>query len=111
MKQVGKKKPEQKKLDIRLRTMTNGYALEVNDEGYMYYNAQSLVEGFCIHVGMERVGAMTKEEIQAMPKAFHDGSLEKRLQAEVNELRAQIVDLKKEIREQKKVIKELKRLM
>ena len=44
---------EQKKLAILLRTMTNGYMLEVNDEGYMYFNAQSLLEGFMVHVGLE----------------------------------------------------------
>ena len=33
---------KQKKLAILLRTMTNGYMLEVNNEGYMYFNAQSL---------------------------------------------------------------------
>ncbi len=37
---------EQKRLAILLRTMVNGYMLEVNNEGYMYFNAQSLLEGF-----------------------------------------------------------------
>ena len=51
---------DNKRLTIQLRTMVNGYMLEVNNEGYMYFNAQSLLEGFCIHVGMERLEAMTK---------------------------------------------------
>ena len=54
--------------------------LEVNNEGYMYFNAQNLLEGFCIHVGMERLEAMTKEEIKAMVKAVKDGSIAKKLQ-------------------------------
>ena len=37
---------EQKRLAILLRTMVNGYSLEVNGEGFMYFNAQSLLEGF-----------------------------------------------------------------
>ena len=98
---------KQKKLAILLRTMTNGYMLEVNNEGYMYFNAQSLLEGFCIHVGMERLEAMTKEEIKDMLKALKDGSAVKKLQAEVTELKALIAEQKKEIRVQKREIKEL----
>ena len=100
-------KKKEKKLAILLRTLTNGYMLELNNEGYMYYNAQSLIEGFCIHVGIERLEAMTKEEIQNLLKATKDGSIAKKLQAEVTELKALISEQKKVIREQKKVIKEL----
>ena len=100
---------EQKKLAILLRTMVNGYMLEVNNEGYMYFNAQSLLEGFLVHVGMERLEAMTKEEIKEMVNAIKDGSAIKKLQAEVTELKATINDQKKEIREQKKEIKNLKK--
>ena len=98
---------DNKRLTIQLRTMVNGYMLEVNNEGYMYFNAQSLLEGFCIHVGMERLEAMTKEEIKAMVKAVKDGSVVKKLQAEVTELKALISEQKKQIRELKKTIKEL----
>ncbi len=96
-----------KRLTIQLRTMVNGYMLEVNNEGYMYFNAQSLLEGFCIHVGMERLEAMTKEEIKTMVKAVKDGSVVKKLQAEVTELKALISEQKKQIRDLKKTIKEL----
>ena len=83
--------------------------LEVNNEGYMYFNAQSLLEGFLVHVGMERLEAMTKEEIKEMVTSIKDGSAIKKLQAEVTELKTVINDQKKEIREQKGVIKELKK--
>ena len=99
---------EQKRLAILLRTMVNGYMLEVNNEGYMYFNAQSLLEGFCIHVGMERLEAMTMEEIKEMLDSLKDGSAVKKLQAEVTELKALVDDQKKQIRELKRVIKELK---
>ena len=98
---------ENKRLNIMLKTMVNGYMLEVNNEGYMYFNAQSLLEGFCIHVGMERLEAMTKEEIKAMVKSVKDGSIAKKLQAEVTELKALISEQKKQIRDLKKTIKEL----
>ncbi len=96
-----------KRLTIMLKTMVNGYMLEVNNEGYMYFNAQNLLEGFCIHVGMERLEAMTKEEIKAMVKSVKDGSIAKKLQAEVTELKALISEQKKQIRDLKKTIKEL----
>ena len=97
---------EQKKLAILLRTMTNGYMLEVNDEGYMYFNARSLLEGFMVHVGLERLEAMTKEEIQEMLDSLKDGSAVKKLQAEVTELKALVDDQRKQIRELKRRIKE-----
>ena len=91
-----------------LKTMVNGYMLEVNNEGYMYFNTQSLLEGFRIHVGMERLEAMTMEEIKEMLDSLKDGSAVKKLQAEVTELKALVDDQKKQIRELKRVIKELK---
>ena len=99
---------EQQRLAILLRTMTNGYMLEVNNEGYMYFDAQSLLEGFCIHVGMERLEAMTREEINEMLDSLKDGSAVKKLQAEVTELMALVDDQKKQIRNLKREIKELK---
>ena len=107
MKVISKKKLEQLKLDIRLRTVSNGYALEVNEEGYMYFYAQSLVEGFCIHVGIERLEAMTKGEVRKMLKATMNGSIAKMLQAEVMELKALVLEQKKLIREQKREIRSL----
>lgn len=99
---------EPQRLNVLLRTLVNGYLLEVNDEGYMYYDAQSLLEGFIIHMGMGRLEEMTKREIKAMLISLKDGSVVKKLQAEVNSKNALIADLKKVVREQKRVIKELK---
>ena len=99
---------EPQRLAILLRTITNGYMLDVNNEGYMYYSAQSLLEGFMVHVGLERLEAMTKEEIKEMLDSLKDGSAEKKLQAEVTELKALVDDQKKQIRELKRKIKELK---
>ena len=100
-------KQEHKKLAILLRTMVNGYMLEVNNEGYMFFNAQSMLEGFMIHVGMERLESMTKEEIKDMLNSLKDGSAVKKLQAEVTELKALVDDQKKQIKDLKKTIKTL----
>ena len=107
-KKVEKEQTEPMKLAILLRTMTNGYMLDVNNEGYMYFNALSLLEGFMVHVGLERLEAMTREEIKEMLALLKDGSAEKKLQAEVTELKALVDDQKKQIRELKRRIKELK---
>ena len=102
---------EQQRLAILLRTMTNGYMLEVNDEGYMYYSAQTLLEGFLVHVGLERLEAMTREEIKEMLESLKDGSAEKKLQAEITELKALADDQKKQIRELKiKIKKRIKKI-
>ena len=98
---------EQKKLAIQLRTMVNGYSLEVNGEGYMYFNAQSMLEGFLVHIGLERLEAMTKEEIKDMLDSLKDGSAVKKLQAEVTVLKALVDDQKKQIKDLKKTLKEL----
>ena len=107
-KKVEKEQKEPQRLAILLRTMTNGYMLDVNDEGYMYYSAQSLLEGFLVHVGMERLEAMTREEIKEMLESLKDGSAVKKLQAEVTEQKALANDQKRQIRELKIKIKELK---
>ena len=105
------KKDEKIKMVITTRTLVNGYELIVDNEGYMFFNVQSLLEGFMVHVGLKRLEAMTKEEIKEMLKSLKDGSAEKKLQAEVTELKALIAEQKKEIREQKREIKELKKEM
>ena len=101
-------KEQNQRLAILLRTMTNGYMLEVNDEGYMYFDIPSLLEGFLVHVGLERLEAMTKEEIREMLDSLKDGSAEKKLQAEVTELKVLVDDQRKQIRELKIKIKKLK---
>ena len=107
-KEIKEQAKEQKRLVILLRTMVNGYSLEVNGEGYMYFNAQSMLEGFLVHIGLERLEAMTKEEIRDMLNSLKDGSAVKKLQAEVTELKALVDDQKKQIKDLKKTIKELK---
>ena len=101
-------KQEVKRIVILLRTMVNGYSLDVNGEGYMYFDAQSMLEGFMVRVGLERLEEMTREEIKDMLDSLKDGSAVKKLQAEVTGLKALVNDQKKEIRNLKKTIKELK---
>ena len=108
-KKENEKKDEQKKMVITTRTLVNGYELIVDNEGYMFFNVQSLLEGFMVHVGMKRLEEMTQEEIKDFLKATKDGSLNKKLQAEVTALKELVEDQKKQIRELKREIKELKK--
>ena len=107
MTQTEEKKQEQERTALLVRTMVNGYSVDLEREGYMFYSVQDLLEGLFVHIGINRLGAMTKEEIKTLLDATKDGSIVKKLQAEVNELKEIIADQKKEIREQKKVINEL----
>ena len=110
MKQVVKSEKEpvvMEKLTIQLRTLKNGYGLDVNDEGYQYFDVPSLVEGFFIHVAMERVGEMTKQEMKQLLSAIKDGSAARKLQEEVNDLKAKNEALSKKLRNIKKEIKKI----
>ena len=100
---------KRERMILSVRTKVNGYLLEVNDEGYMFFDVRKLLAGMFLHVGMERLEAMTKEEIDIMMAATKDGSLVKQLQAEVTALKAEIAEQKKLIKDQKRENKELKR--
>ena len=96
------------KTRIEIKTKVNGYVMDLEDEGYMYYDLESLLEGMFVHVGMNRLESLTKDEIKTLLNATKDGSIVKKLQAEVNELKATISEQKKLIRNQKSEIKALK---
>lgn len=94
-----KEKREKKVLTkVTLKTVTNGYLLDVEGEGYMYFNERTMVEGVLIHIGQERAGAMTTEEIRNLMEATKDGSVVKKLQAEVAELKKQRNELQKALK-------------
>lgn len=98
----------EQKLNIKVETCANGYLLQVDDEDYMYFSAQSLLSGFLVRVGMKRLETMTKDEIKDILESLKDGSAVKILQAEVTSLKDLVDDQKKQIRDLKKAIKELK---
>ncbi len=104
-----KKRIEMKKerIAIRVTTLPNGYSVDLEKESFMYFSPMALMEGLFVHVGMNRVGAMTKEEIKTLIEAVKSGGVVTKLQAEVNELKGTVAELKKQVREQKKAIKEL----
>ena len=106
MESINEKKEE--RTSVQVRTLNNGYGLDVNGEGYMYFDIPSLLNGMLVHVGMERVDEMTEKEIKKYIRATKNGTVAKKLQKEVNVLKAENHDQKKQIRELKAEIKKLK---
>lgn len=104
-----KKTVEMKKerIAIRVTTLPNGFSVDLEKESFMYYSPTALLEGLFVHVGMNREGAMTKEEIKTLIEAVKDDGVVMKLQEEVNQLKDTIAELRKQVREQKKVIREL----
>ena len=105
MKQI--KEQKQELITIQVKTLPNGYTVDLEKENFMYYSPMALLEGLFVHVGMNREGALTKEEIKTLIEAVKDGGAVTKLQEEVNQLKDTIAELRKQVREQKKVIREL----
>ena len=95
-------------LKIKVVTCANGYSLAIDNEEFMYYTAESLIEGFSIRLGLERLNTMTLGEIDRRMDATKQGSLPKRLQKEVDSLNAKVKDQKKLIAELRREIREMK---
>ena len=107
MKQTEENNQKQELIAIQVKTLPNGYGVDLEKENFMYYTPMALLEGLFVHVGMNREGAMTKEEIKALIEAVKNGGAVTKLQAEVNQLKDTIEELRKQVREQKRAIKEL----
>ena len=55
-----------KKMKITLTTVPNGYSLDVDGVGYMYYNTTSLIEGIIFHIGLHQPKFADEETIKAL---------------------------------------------
>lgn len=55
-----------KKIKITLATVPNGYSLDVDGVGYMYYNTTSLIEGIIYHIGLHQKKWADDETIKAL---------------------------------------------
>ena len=95
-------------LKIKVATHANGYSLAIDKEEFMYYTAESLIEGFSIRVGLERLNTMKNSEIGRLMDAAKKGSLAKQLQKEVDALNVQVKDQKKLIAELRRELRVMK---
>jgi hypothetical protein len=48
-------------LNIKVRTVPNGYVLDLENKSYMYYNLSELLDGFIYHVGLEELDEVDNE--------------------------------------------------
>ena len=95
-------------LKIKVATHANGYSLAIDKEEFMYYTPESLLAGFAIRLGLERLNAMTAREIGNLMNAATKGSLPKQLQKEVDALNVQVKDQKKLIAELRRELRVMK---
>ena len=95
-------------LKIKVVTHANGYSLAIDNEEFMYYTAESLIEGFSIRLGLERLNTMKISEIGRLMDAAKKGSLAKQLQKEVDALNVQVKDQKKLIAELRRELRVMK---
>ena len=102
------KEKKEERLPLQVRTLVNGYSLDVNGEGYLYHDFQNLMRGLLVHGGMENTDELTEKQLKKYLKAMNNGSLAKNLQMEINRMKEHIASLKFELRTLKEENKRLK---
>lgn len=48
---------------ISVHTLQNGYSLDVDGKGYMYFTLQELLDGFFVHVGLHKLDWLDRDTI------------------------------------------------
>ena len=78
---------------VKVETLKNGYSLEVDGKGYLYFDVVELAKGLILHAGLGRKSPTTKFGRDALLKAIGNGSAEKKMQQEINRLQNQVDQL------------------
>ena len=102
----------QDKLVINVRTVPNGYTLDIEKgekkQGFMYFNPKKLLDGFMYHVGFEELGEVSEEFRAEVMKAAiawqNNGKLVKlnlKYEAKIKELKTRIATLEKQLGKKK----------
>ena len=99
-----KKFKERKPIEvvIQVETKKAGYSLDVNGQGYMYFDVVELAKGLILHAGLGRKSPTTKFGRDALLRAMGNGSAERKLQQEINKLQSEVVSLNNELNGYKK---------
>lgn len=99
-----KKFKERKPIEvvIQVETKKAGYSLDVNGQGYMYFDVVELAKGLILHAGLGRKSPTTKFGRNALLRAIGNGSAERKLQQEINKLQSEVVSLNNELNGYKK---------
>ena len=78
---------------VKVQTLNNGYSLEVDGKGYLYFDVVELAKGLILHAGLGRTSPTTKFGRDSLLRAIGRGSAEKKLQKEINELQKKVESL------------------
>ena len=78
---------------VKVQTLNNGYSLEVDGKSYLYFDVVELAKGLILHAGLGRTSPTTKFGRDSLLRAIGNGSAEKRLQKEINELHKKVESL------------------
>lgn len=54
---------------IKVETVPNGYTLDVNGQGYMYFNLEELLKGFMVHIGLNELEYINMEGLESFIEA------------------------------------------
>ena len=87
---------------ILVETKKAGYSLDVNGQGYMYFDVVELAKGLILHAGLGRKSPTTKFGRDALLRAIGNGSAERKMQQEINKLQSEVVSLNNELNGYKK---------
>ena len=77
-------------LNIKIQTLPNGYALTVDNNEYMYFTLEKLLEGFMYHVGLGELGIVNMDDIKMLVESAvvyraDDGKITKKMTKLANE--------------------------
>ena len=78
---------------VKVQTLNNGYSLDVDGKGYLYFDVVELAKGLILHAGLGRTSPTTKFGRDSLLRAIGRGSAEKKLQKEINELQKKVESL------------------
>ena len=67
---------------VKVETLKNGYSLDVDGKGYLYFDVVELAKGLILHAGLGRTSPTTKFGRDSLLRAIGNGSAEKKLQQE-----------------------------
>ena len=99
-----KKFKERKPIEVivKVETLKNGYSLDVDGKGYMYFDVVELAKGLILHAGLGRTSPTTKFGRDSLLRAIGNGSAEKKLQQEINKLQNEVFTLQNKLHGYKK---------
>ena len=82
---------------VKVETLKNGYSLDVDGKGYMYFDVVELAKGLILHAGLGRTSPTTKFGRDSLLRAIGSGSAEKKLQQEINKLQTKVNNLRNKL--------------